>query len=842
MRFALLALASLRFYGRHPWQLVLAVAGIALGIAVFVGIELANNSARRAFESSTEAVRGQTTHRLLPLAGMLDESVYRALKRDPRFVASAPVLELPFTMSGMGSGTLAMTIRGIDPVEEVAVRGLQDLAGLAGTGSGDPARLMAEPGAVLLPADVAARFDIAVGGQLALSFGTDGPLAELTVIGTTESSVDGEPTLVADIATAQEVTGNNGFLSRVDLKLDADAAAALAADPPPGTVLVAAATEDAMLRELTRAFNTNLTALGLLALVVGMFLIYSTISFTIVQRWRALAVLRALGTTRAELLAKLLAEALAIGVSGTLLGLLLGKALSSGLLELVLRTLDDLYFRRALGTAEPSAWIYPLGAVLGIGATLLSALVPALLATRQDVDSRRRSRLERSATVLTRRFAFAAPPTLLAAGLLLWVAPRGLVAGFVALFLVLIAGAMLVPIATRALMRALEKPVATIAGLPGRLAVRGVSDSLSRTGVATAALAVAVATVMSIGIMIGSFRESLIVWLDRTITADLFVAVDPETTTDVETALTALAARPDIEGFNRQRVARVTTTAGSLDLRAQSAGPEGYGIDLSEPAGATAESLLVEDRALLVAEPLAYRLGLAPGDSLEIATASGLVSFRVAGIHRDYDSGSRSELFMALDSYRRWFGDEELTSVGVYFTAGADETTVTAAIRAALGLDRRAGIRSTARIREASLLIFDRTFQVTEVLRLLAGVVAFLGVLSALMALALERERELAVLRSLGLSIRDLFGQNLAQTSLLGLTAGLAALPLGTALAWMLVHVINRRSFGWTMDFVVAPGPLLAGLVMAIAAALLAGIYPSWVGARADMGLAWRDE
>jgi putative ABC transport system permease protein len=128
------------------------------------------------------------------------------------------------------------------------------------------------------------------------------------------------------------------------------------------------------------------------------------------------------------------------------------------------------------------------------------------------------------------------------------------------------------------------------------------------------------------------------------------------------------------------------------------------------------------------------------------------------------------------------------------------------------------------------------------VLRLLAGIVAFLGILSAVMALQLEREREFAVLRSLGMSVRQLFGQNLAQTTLLGLTAGLAAMPLGVMLAWLLVHVINRRSFGWSMDFVVSGNILLGGVLMAIAAAVLAGIYPALVGARADMGLAWRDD
>jgi putative ABC transport system permease protein len=836
MRLALLALASLRFYGRHPWQLMLAIAGIALGIAVFVGIELANDSARRAFESSSAAVSEGTTHRLLPLAGMLDESVYIALKRDPRFVVSAPVLEIPVSLELPNGRALELSLRGIDAVEELAVRGAAGAADLPA----DPERLMTAAGTVLIPQDVAARFAVADGDRLTTVAG--GRRTEVVAIGTRPATADDTPALIADVATAQEIAGLAGALSRIDLRLDAAAAAALAADAPPGTVLVAAAVEDAMLRELTRAFNTNLTALGLLALVVGMFLIYSTISFTIVQRWRAIAVLRAIGLERRELLAKLLAEALLIGTAGTLLGLLIGRALSSGLLELVLRTLDDLYFRRALAAAEPSAWIYPFGAALGIGATLLSALVPAVLATRHDVDSRRRSGIERSAQVLTRRFALAAPATLLAAALTLLLAPRSLVAAFFSIFLVLIAGAMLVPLATRTLMQLLETPVGVAAGLSGRLAVRGVTDSLSRTGVATAALAVAVATVMSIGIMIGSFRESLIVWLDRTITADLFVAVDPEATVDVETALRSLAARPDIAGFNRQRMARVATPLGSFDLRAQSPGPEGYGIDLGEPAGATAEALLRDDSAILIAEPLAYRLDLAPGDTFPIATTSGLTDFRIAGIHRTYDSGGGSELFMGLDAYRRWFGDDSLTSVGIFFDAGADEAAIVTAIRATPGLAGRANIRSTRGIRDISLRIFDRTFQVTEVLRLLAAIVAFLGILSALMALGLEREREFAVLRSLGTSIRGLFGQNLAQTGLLGLAAGLAALPLGTALAWMLVHVINRRSFGWTMDFVVAPGPLLAGLVMAIAAALLAGLYPSWAGARADMGLAWRDE
>lgn len=836
MKLWLLALSSLRFYGRHPWQLLLAVAGIALGVAVFVGIELANDSARRAFDASSTAAREQTTHRLLPVARLLPQSRYLALKHDRRFVASAPVLEVPVMLTASNGTSIELTLEGIDPIEETAVRGLSGAVGV----TADVQRLLTEPDSVLLPDSIAERFRSTIGDKVSIGTGSGAP-RQATVIGTFSADARGSARIVADIATAQELAGLAGSLSRIDLRLDENAAAALAADPPAGTVLVPAAAEDQTLRELTRAFNTNLTALGLLALVVGMFLIYSTISFTIVQRWRSIAVLRAIGLDRRELLAKLLGESLAIGVTGTLAGLALGHALSAGLLELVLRTLDDLYFRRALDAAEPSRLIYVASAVLGIGATFVSALIPAVMASRREITSSTRGRLERSAKTLARRFAFASVPVAALAAAILLVADRALTAAFAALFLVLAAGAMLVPLTAHGLMRWVERPMASLAGLPGRMAARGVTDSLSRTGVATAALAVAVATVMSIGLMIASFRASLIDWIDTTVTADLYVDVDPDRADDIEPALRAIEALPEVAGLSRMQLRRLASPLGALRLRAQAPGPEGYGIDLTAPESADAAELLANDDTLLIAEPLAYRLGLGPGDTLELPTATGLRQFKIGGIYRDYNTGG-SELVMALDAYRRAFDDRSLSSIGVHLAPGADESQVADAVRAELGGARQTRIRSTSFIRDVSLVIFDRTFQVTEVLRLLAGIVAFLGILSALMALGLEREREFAVLRSLGMSVRQLFAQNLAQTSLLGLTAGLAAIPLGIALAWLLVHVINLRSFGWSMDFVISGRTVVAGLGMAIAAAALAGIYPALVGARADMGLAWRDD
>jgi putative ABC transport system permease protein len=195
---------------------------------------------------------------------------------------------------------------------------------------------------------------------------------------------------------------------------------------------------------------------------------------------------------------------------------------------------------------------------------------------------------------------------------------------------------------------------------------------------------------------------------------------------------------------------------------------------------------------------------------------------------------------MGLDAYRRDWADEGLTGVGVDLAGDADEAAVETAVRELVGPTTR--LRSTARLKELSLAVFDRTFKVTEVLRVLAGIVAFLGILSALLAIELERARELSVLRTLGFTPGGLGATLMTQTGLLGLAAGLAAAPIGTALAWLLVHVINRRSFGWTMDFVLTPEALASGLSLAVIAALLAGVYPAWRASRVELGAALRED
>jgi putative ABC transport system permease protein len=830
---ALLRRASLRFYLRHPWQLGLAIAGISLGVGVYVGVSLANDSAARAFDVAAGEVRGSITHRLLPLEGGLDEDVYRQLVLGDGTLTAVPVVEAEVGLRG-----LRVPLLGIDPIlGEAALRP----ARVARPG-GEIARLVAEPGTVLLPQELADELRLTAGDSATLVIGErEAVVRVIGILPGGRTDVQAEPPIVADIATAQEVLGTLGRLDRIDLALTGSQARSLAAAAPAGAVLVAAESEDSAFRELTAAFRTNLTALGLLALVVGMFLIYGTMAFAILQRTQTLGILRTLGVSRAEILQTILWETAGIAAVATALGLVLGHVLAIGLVGLVLRTIGDLSFDAAVAAAAPSPWIYVQGAALGVLATLIAAAKPALDAARiTPAAALRRAVLERRAHAASRRAAYLALPILAASGLTLAFGPSELYAAFAALFGVLAAGALLTPLATVLLMSALDRVLGRRGGIAATLAVRGVSASLSRTGVATAALAVAVATVNGVGLMIESFRTSLDEWLQTTLTADVYVGApeDGGALADV-VASGALAAVEGVEGLSLTRARLVPTAHGEVLLRAFKPGMRGWGLDLVEGDSEAAYEAVAAGTGVIASERLLFAGKLRVGDELELPAPAGPQRLPVVAAFRDFNTGAPG-VVMALAAYRRHWRDDELTGVGLDLVPGADVAAAERAVRGLVGAAAR--VRSSERLTELSLAVFDRTFKVTEVLRVLAGIVAFLGILSALLAIELERARELSVLRTLGFTPGGLSATLLTQTGLLGLAAGLAAAPIGTALALLLVHVINRRSFGWTMEFVLTPQALAAGVGLAVIAALLAGIYPAWRASRIELGVGLRED
>lgn len=844
-----LLLTGLRDLVRRPLHTGLMLTGIALGVAVVVAIDLAAGAARRGFARSSEAVLGRATHQVRGGPAGLPEDVYRLLRVERGLRRSAPVVEGVVVAPDLGRRPLR--VLGVDPLAEAPFRGHLGPARL-----GDPAfaPFLTDPRAVMVGAVLAERHGLEPGSRLRVLAGER--IETLRVLGVLDagdpqsrSALDG--LLLLDVAAAQRLLGMPGRLSHVDLVLGdgRPSAAEIASWLPASARVVPASDEAETAAQLTAAFELNLTALSLLALVVGMFLVYNTVLFGVVQRRAVFGTLRAIGATPRQLQLMVLVETLATAALGVALGSGLGWLLGQSAVRVVTRTINDLYYVLSLGEAALAPATLLKGAVLGLLAALVAALAPALEASRvEPVTALRPSTLESRARRLAPLLAGLGLLLALAGAAALALAGRSLPASFAGLFGVVLGIALAAPAMSVALLAALRPLAEHLLGPVGRLATETVSRTLSRTGVAIAALMVAVSVTIGVGVMIESFRATVANWLELSLPADLYVATPaPRSARSSSAPLPAevrsrVAAVPGIAAVETLRLVEVASPLGPVQLAVTDAtrarGASLYRVSEGSPERTWQR---VREGAVIASEPFAFRHRLPPrGGRVTLQTDGGPREFEVAAVYYDYAS-ERGTLMMARQVYERYWDDPALTSVAAYIAPGREPSAVAEALRHALAGTALLVVENR-NLRRSALRIFDRTFVVTQALRLLAVVVAFIGVLSALMALQVERTRELATLSALGLLPRQLAGLTLAETGLVGLAAGLLALPLGLLLAAILTAVINVRSFGWSMELVVPLSVLAQALALSVGAALAAGVYPVWRLSRMSVASALRQE
>ncbi len=833
----LLRRSSARHFLHHGWQTALAVLGVGLGVTVVLGVDLAVSSARRAFTLSAETVAGPATHRVVAGPAGLPDTSYAVLRDLPGVRAAAPVVDgHVVTPDGV-----VLRLLGVDPFAESAFRRY----GSAGQAAarlliGDRTGLVSRSTAQALGVGEGDRVRFDVGGHL-----DSVAVAALIAPASGVARVGLEGLLLVDIGTAQALLGRPG-LDRIDLILTDGGSSAVASAIPPDASLQAAGASAAGFERMTRSFDLNLRAMSLLALIFGLFLIYNSVTFSVVQRRRLLATLRALGATRRQLFRLVEGEALVLGLAGAAIGLTLGTALGHGLVRLVTRTIQDLYFVVAVQELLVTPRVVAKAAALGV----LGTMAVAVPAAAEAAGTHPRTALLRSTLEQGLRCRLplisGSGLALVAIGGLVLVASTSVDGSFVGLFGVILGLALLTPITTLLLVRLLKRPIGRAFGVVGRMAAGGVVTGLSRTAPAIAALTVAVAATLGVTLMIGSFRGSLIQWLDRTLAADLYVSpARPAGTGSPPAALdpasiVALASDPAVAEVRRYWRGTVPAVGGPVGLMAVDR--DNRLADQFEILDGTAHwGAFDAGKAVLASEPFAFRSDVAPGDTLTFQTATGSVGIPVAAVFRDYGS-DQGMVMMGYEAYRRLWRDSTVTAVALNLVAGADAGAARDRLASAAPSGQALAIRSDRALAEASLDVFDRTFAITDVLRALTLIVAFVGVVSALMALQLERARELGVLRANGMTPGQLGSMVASQTGLMGLVAGIMALPMGALLAGLMIEFVNRRSFGWSMELAVPPAALLQALAVAVAASVLAGLYPSWKMARTSPAEALRGE
>jgi putative ABC transport system permease protein len=805
---------SLAQWREQPLRVITAVLAISLGVALGAAVYLINTASLMQFEQATRHLLGDADIVVRGPASGFDESVFVTLAQDQAVSIASPVLELDVDLARAQADRATLKVLALDPLRALALQ-----PQLVGALAGDITALFAHDAIVLSRAAATA-----LGLQRAdvLSIVVGGTVHTLRIIDVLPEDAYPQALGIMDIGAAQWTLARLGKLNRVDLQLrpgvdTRSVRARLGSALPAGVFALTPQIERGRAATVTRAYRVNLDVLALVALLTGAFLIFSTQWLSVLRRRMALGLLRALGVTRNELRLALLAESAVIGLAGSVLGVLLG----AGAALLMLR-----YLGADLGSPQYAA----LGAVLrvhagpllcfvliGTGAACAGGALPAFQAAqRAPALALKAGDAEQDLS----RLRTTLPGVALSAlgALLAWLPPTGglPIAGYFAIAALLFGSVLLVPAVTR---RALASIPAS-----GRLifdtALAQLRGSPASASVSLSSIIVSFSLMVAMAIMVHSFRASFELWLTKLLPADLQLRLgEGDDSAALSVPMQArIAAVPGVARVEFRRLRPILLQAGRVPVTL-------IARDMAGQRAADALPLLRE-APLPALEPLAPAwiseavqdlYGLRPGESLELPLDGRNVRFFIAGIWRDYVR-SAGAIVIRREDYLHATGDSSANYASIWRQPDSSEAAIAAQIRATLGVGDALEIISSPELRERSLMAFDRAFVITYALEAVAVLIGLLGVSVAASSTALARRAQFGMLRHIGMLRAQVLWMLASEGAILSALAVLYGLLLGGLLSLILVYVINRQSFNWSIDLSV-PWLELAALGAALIAA-----------------------
>jgi putative ABC transport system permease protein len=832
----------------HPWRNLAALLAVMLGVALAFSVQLINQSALSEFSSAVRAVNGVADFELRGQLSGFDETLYERVARHPQVAIASPVIEIDTYAFDSHGQRIALKIVGIDAL----VAGPLSPALMPRPLNGANRLALLDPSAAFLN-EQARRGLISEqprgpstqdpsSQRQVIRAQTPAGIAELKVQGSIGAS--GAALAVMDISGVQATFGWVGRLSRIDVRLrpGADRQSVLRElELPPGVRAASPVEAAQRVSNVSRAYRVNLTVLALVALFTGAFLVFSILSLSVAKRQPQLALLGVLGLSGSQRLALVLAESAVLGAIGSALGLMLGTILAATALRLLSGDLGGGYFpgvAPALQFDIGAAGIYGL---LGIAAAMVGGWLPARAAQRLAPAQA----LKGLSTTAPNAGARWLGPVLLvnavALGLLPPIADIPL-AAYGSVACLLLGGIACVPAGVSSLLKGIT-PTRNVLAL---LAVERTRHQRNTATIAVAGVVVSLSLAVALTVMVASFRESVISWLDTVLPADLYVrAATSLGAGDIVTLppkIPVLASR--LKGVARvesQRVAQlqldpdrpaVVLIARAVDDPEKSLPLVGDLV--ATPSGAT---------AVYVSEAMVTLYGAAPGKTLSLPLPSGGTETRtngnvtvfVRGVWRDY-ARQYGAVIMPLDDYRRLTSDTRINDIAVWLKPDTDVARLEQALR---GLATENGMdgsllefASAIEIRTSSLRIFDRSFAVTYWLQAVAIAIGLFGIAASFSAQVLARRKEFGLLAHLGLTRVQVLSLVAAEGAIWTATGALLGLLLGLAVSVVLVKVVNPQSFHWTMDLLV-PWTRLAALCAAV---MLAGTATAWLSAQRAAG------
>ena len=828
----ILLLAQLR---EQPTRLLITVLAIALGVALGAAVFLVNTSALNEFGLATKRLVGESDVVIRgPREGFADE-LFVELSRDPAISAASPVLELDVALGSRG-GTLK--VLGLDLFRAAALQ--PALIGEIGEGVFQ----LFKPDSIYLSSSAAAALDLKRGDLLQVTVGHS-PKA-LRVLGILSQGTYPQALGIMDIASAQWTFNAVGRLNRIDLRLvpgtDVDALRQdLRNRLPAGVLAIAPQVERDRAVSVTRAYRVNLNMLALVALFTGAFLVFSTQSLSVLRRRRSLALLRALGMTQGGLRRALVGEGVALGVAGSLIGVILGALIAAAILRFLTGDLGNGQLRAAGASLRaaplPMLAFFVVGTVVaGIGAWL-----PARSAARQP-PARSLKGGDGDYAVVARTSWQLGVALLLLGSALAWLPPIGGLPlfGYGAIATLLFGAVLLVPSAT---MQALDLAPRTNRSVLN-IAIAQLRENVGLSALSLASIIVSFSLMVAMAIMVYSFRVSFDHWLGKLLPADLQVREPFGNDTafwspDDQSKLKAVPGVSRVE-FRRSRQLLLDPARAPVTLIARGASDAHTAAELPL-VQSTPQQPGAKSAPAWISEALQDLYGYRVGDQLALPLAGRMQRFTIAGVWRDYARLSGS-VVISRPAYVAATGDQSANEGSIWLNAGVDAGAAEKALRESIPRSNSLEITTSTALHERSLQIFDRAFAVTYALEAIAVIIGLTGVSFAAGSTALARRAEFGMLRHIGMLRRQVIGMLASEGILTSAFGVLYGLSLGIALSLVLVYVINRQSFNWSIDLNVPAWQLAFLSIMLIAAAAVTAIWSGRAALSQDAVRAVRED
>jgi len=862
--FYLLAWRNLR---TRLTRTLLTAAGIVLGVAVILAIDITNRTTLASIRNMFDEASGKaslTVEAVSSSQGGFDKSLLADVRRVPGVTLAAPSLyaraipvseagewNIQITLGGGSAGGLLLV--GVDPAIDREVRVYQLAAGRYLEPNEDRR-------SVILTREYAEKKDLSLGSDLEV-LTADGTVA-FQIVGLIESEGIGRlndgAIGVIPLSVAEDVFQRGRKIDQIDVVVEQ----AIADSPDRLEALrrrleerlghdvnvTYPASRGKLISQMLATYQQGLGFFSVVALFVGAFLIYNAFSMTVIERTREIGMLRALGASRRQIWGLILIEAGLLGTIGSALGLLTGWGLALGLIRAMSGVIGT-----SLDVVSISATGLITALAVGIGVTLVSAFLPARRASRISPLEALRITAQGDDDGYLRRLIWLAGLELLVVGwLVIYRIPFrpevSFTAGSVAIFAMLLGAALLVPVVVYLLEGLLRSLMTALYGTEGLLGSGNVQRARGRTALTVAALMVGVSMVIGLGSINTSFHEDILGWVESAIGGDLYVRSPIGMRPQFAARLRSVPGVGALTPLTFTNVRLVDQSQGDQadTLQFVALEPETYtqvaAFQFAAGQGNKEEMIarLAQGDSVFISTVVAEKYNLRQGDTVRLETARGVREFTVAGVIIDFSgqgyvlNGSRRDL-------KRYFGMTRVHTFMIKLSPGADLETVRQEIVDRYGERYHLRVESGAEFKQRVINLMNQSFALMNVLTAIAVIVSALGVVNTLLMNVMERVRELGMLRSLGMTRRQIIRMILAESGTMGLIGGTFGLAFGFFLSQVFVEGMNSTG-GYELNWFFPTRPMVYGAIIALLVSQVAALYPAWRAAQVNIVAAIQQE